>query len=96
MTKQTASAPRTAIAVSPMLLAALKAYSTWYSRPSGEKMVLQASKEAGAGRRTGGGAALLWLGGSGGGRRRACSGAAQPQPIPAGCPLRLEPHMWRS
>ena len=39
--KQTLSAPRTAMAVRPLLLAALKAYSTWYSRPSGEKMVLQ-------------------------------------------------------
>ena len=41
VTKQTLSVPRTAMAVSPLLLAALNAYSTWYSRPSGLKMVLQ-------------------------------------------------------
>lgn len=40
VTKQTLSTPRTAMAVKPVLLAALKAYSTWYNRPSGEKMVL--------------------------------------------------------
>ena len=44
MTKHTLSAPRTAMAVRPLLLAALNAYSTWYSRPSGEKMVLQAGR----------------------------------------------------
>ena len=49
VTKQTLSAPRTAMAVRPLLLAALKAYSTWYSRPSGEKMVLH----GGQGRETG-------------------------------------------
>lgn len=41
VTKQTVSVPRTAMAVSPLLFAALNAYSTWYSRPSGLKMVLQ-------------------------------------------------------
>lgn len=36
------------MAVSPLLLAALKAYSTWYSRPSGLKMVLQAGRWTGS------------------------------------------------
>ena len=34
------SVPRTPMEVSPLVLMALKAYSTWYSRPSGEKIVM--------------------------------------------------------
>jgi hypothetical protein len=37
--------PRTAIAVS-LSFTALNAYSTWYSRPSGEKIVMCRSKPA--------------------------------------------------
>jgi hypothetical protein len=34
------SLPHTAMAVCPLDLTALKAYSTWYRRPSGEKIVM--------------------------------------------------------
>ena len=36
----TESAPRTPIDANPDVLIALNAYSTWYSRPSGEKIVM--------------------------------------------------------
>lgn len=61
VTKQTVSVPRTAMAVSPLLFAALNAYSTWYSRPSGLKMVLQTRV---TGRQ--GGRRLIRLGDAGG------------------------------
>ena len=40
VTTHTQSAPRTASDVRATLFTALKAYSTWNSRPSGEKMVM--------------------------------------------------------
>lgn len=46
VTQTAESTPFTATEVRPAWLMALKAYSTWYRRPSGEKIVMWRSKPA--------------------------------------------------